>query len=105
VNTNLNPVIAQALRPFMPARKRYSADLDSTVCGIPCGIWIGTIDITKGNYSPQAETPDEYHGHQDIGFKVLDRSGYPAPWLQAKLTDDDISRIEGEILESLKEAA
>lgn len=106
MNTNLNPVMVQALKGFMPpARKKFNADIDSTISGIPCGIWIGTIDIKEGNYSPRAETPDEYHGHRDIEFKVLDRSGYPAPWLEAKMTNEDTSRIEGEILESLKEAA
>lgn len=86
-----------------PKVKRYSADFDSTVSGIPCGIQVEHVHITRGNFSPRAETPEEYHGIRDIEFTVLDSKGYPAPWLQAKLTDDEKVRIEDEILESLKE--
>lgn len=106
MNTNLNPVMVQALKGFMPpARKRYCADFDSTVCGIPCGIRIDTVDVHKGNYSWNAACPEEYHGYQDIEFTVLDSKGYEAPWLANKLTSADTARIEREILESLKEHA
>lgn len=106
MNTNLNPVMVQALKGFMPPkRKRYCADFDSTVAGIPCGIKVDSVEVHQGNYSLSAACPDEYHGYQDIEFTVLDSKGYPAPWLQAKLTNADTARIEGEILESLKEQA
>lgn len=85
--------------------KRRNADFESTVAGIPCGIYVGTVDIKQGNYSWNAACPEEYHGYTDIEFTVLDSKGYPAAWLQNKMTADDKARIEGEILESLKEAA
>jgi len=108
MNNNLHPVMAAALAPFLagmtkPTAKRFSSDFDSTVSGIPCGIRIDTVEIHKGNYSWNAACPEEYNGYSDIEFTVLDRSGYEAPWLQAKLTDDDTARIESEIIESLKE--
>lgn len=104
MNAHVNPVMLQSLKGFMPPpRKTFYADLDSTIQGIPCGIWIGRIDIKEGNYSCRAETPDEYYGHRDIEFKVLDRKGYPAPWLEEKMDEDDIARIEGEILESMRD--
>ena len=104
MNTNIAPAIAQALKGFMPpARKKYSADLDSTISGIPCGIWIGAIDAKEGTFSIRAETPEEYNNYCNIEFKVLDRSGYPAPWLENKMTDEDTARIEGEILESMRD--
>jgi hypothetical protein len=90
---------AQTLKSVTPpARKRFSADFDSQVAGIPCSILVGRVDIQKGNYSYNAACPEEYHGYQDIEFSVLDRKGYPANWLQAKLSGADIARIEKDIL-------
>ncbi len=74
-------------------------NIESTISGIPCLIRVGRCIVKSGNYSPQAETPDEYFGYKEIEFTVLDRKGYPAPWLEKKLTDDDTDRIENQILE------
>ncbi len=74
-------------------------NIESHVAGIPCVIQIDYVHVTKGNYSRQAETPSEYYGESTVEFTVLDRKGYPAPWLEKKLTDADINRIETEILE------
>lgn len=76
--------------------------IESRVAGIPCIIQTGRISISQGNHSPQAETPDEYYGHCDIEFDVLDRRGRPAPWLERKLTADITADIETQILEELK---
>jgi len=74
-------------------------NIESTVSGIPCLIKVGRCIVKKGNYSLRAETPDEYFWVCEIEFEVLDRKGYPAPWLERKLTDDDTNRIETQILE------
>jgi hypothetical protein len=34
---------------------------------------------------------------EEVKFKVLDRKGYLAPWLEKKLTTQDIARITREI--------
>jgi len=34
---------------------------------------------------------------EEVEFKVLDRKGYLAPWLEKKLTTQDIARITREI--------
>lgn len=86
---------------------RYSVEptmqIESRVAGIPCLIELVSAHVTKGNYSPRAETPDEYYGCKEIEFNVLDRRGRDAPWLANKLTDDDARRIECELLTELKE--
>jgi hypothetical protein len=81
-----------------------SNTFESTVAGIPC-----LIEIVHFDYQPpsrksplQCETPDEYYGHLEIEFLVRDRKGYLAGWLEAKLTDKDIDRINGEALSNWK---
>jgi hypothetical protein len=102
---NIAPAIAQALKAFMPpARKKFSADIDSNVQGIPCGIKVDRCFVNEP-MGPSADSDWDCYGYSEIEFTVLDRKGYEAPWLQAKLTDDDIDRIEIEILESMKETA
>ncbi len=48
-------------------------DFESQVQGIPCKVLF---------------TGDE--------FTILDRHGYQAPWIEKKLTKDDVERIEKE---------
>jgi len=67
--------------------------------GIPC-----LIDYTiVGKYSPAKTdtTPDHCYPaeYPDIDFIVCDLRWRPAPWLERKMTHDDIQRIETEILE------
>ena len=79
--------------------------IETTIAGIPCQVRVDTFRVTSGNYSPQAETPDEYFGSRDIEFSVFDRKGYQASWLEAKLTSQDRIRIEEEIEKHLKKEA
>lgn len=74
--------------------------MESRIAGIPCQVRVGHVYVTKGNFSPCAETPEEYYGVREVEFDVCDRHGRPAPWLSKKMTDDDRSRIETEILEN-----
>ena len=58
--------------------------------GIPCQIEVTSYyPAWQGTYW----TPPE---PEEIEFRVLDRKGYPAPWLEAKLDKDEIIRIEEE---------
>ena len=75
----------------------------TTVAGIPCRAVVHHIEIVKGSYSYNAASDVDYHGYQEIDWELCDRRGYTAPWLQRKLTPDDISRIECEILEAHRE--
>ena len=61
------------------------------IAGIPCQLrvtyWEDTIPATW--YTP-AEGGD-------MEFEVLDRRGYPAPWLERKLDAADRQRLELEV--------
>ncbi len=68
------------------------------ISNIPC-----QVEITC--YYPAR--PARLHGHPDryapgepeeISFQVLDRRGRVAPWLEAKLDEQDRRRIEDELL-------
>lgn len=82
--------------------KRFKADFDTTVAGIPCGVQIISVDGKDSDPSNDASDWDN-KGWIDLDFDILDRQGYLAPWLQAKMTNKDIARIKGEILEFMKE--
>lgn len=53
------------------AKQKY--DFESQVAGIPCKVLF---------------TKDE--------FTILDRHGYQAPWIEKKLSKDDVERLEKE---------
>ena len=73
--------------------------MESTVAGIPCIIQIDRCMVVKGSYSYNAPSDHDYHGYSEIEFTVCDRRGRPAPWLERKLTENDVDRIESEIIE------
>ena len=81
-----------------PAKRRSLAgDFASHVAGIPCRIEIGDCEsFTPGRFTgiPENCYPDE---GGSIEFKVLDRNGRAAPWLERKLNDKETARIEAEI--------
>ena len=73
------------------AESRYQEIHQSTVAGIPC--LVGVIDL-------YADTSDGWIGSRTtFKFKVLDRRGYPAPWLAAKLNAGDEQRFVEEIID------
>ena len=71
----------------------------TTISGIPC--LIRNIHIT-GDYQParvHGDPNDCYEAEfPEVEFDVCDRRGRPAPWLEVKMTRQDISRIENLIL-------
>ncbi|WP_348826628.1 hypothetical protein [Halomonas sp. RT37] len=69
----------------------------TTVAGIPCrcrvtfyshGAPMRTTGWGYGDCDP--DEPEEFE------FDILDRRGYPAAWLEQKLTDDDYDRLLSE---------
>ena len=86
----------------MPLEKLCTSEtsFESTIAGMPCIIRIDTYRITRGSYSPCAETPEDYYGEHDVEFTVFDRKGYIANWLERKMNEKyntDYDRIMGEI--------
>jgi hypothetical protein len=99
--SNLSTVSSTTKRTLSSTAKRnirIAGMLEASIQGIPCLIDVITCNVTKGNYSRMAETPDEYYGSTDIEFDVYDRKGYAANWLEKKMTEDDVSNIEETIL-------
>lgn len=67
------------------------------VAGIPCQCLVTRYEaelpmrITGTGYG-DADPPEP----SIFEFRIMDRKGYPAPWLERKLTQADIDRLEAE---------
>jgi hypothetical protein len=81
----------------------YEYLIDNTVDGIPCQIAVTHFSEIKGSYSYNAASDIDYYGETQLDWCVLDRKGYHAPWLESKLTDSEICRIEEEVVEWIHE--
>jgi len=68
--------------------------LRTRISGIPCEVDVyyepGLPMRITGTGFGDADPPEPEYFEITA---VYDRKGYPAPWLHAKLTDDDIERI------------
>ena len=62
----------------------------TNVSGIPC-----QVKVTAFNKEVSYNGIDEY----EVKFSIYDRRGYKAAWLERKMTDEDRSRIEREIIQ------
>ena len=77
---------------------------DTRVSGIPCLCKVlgystyMPMRITGGGYG-DAIPPEP----GEFDYRILDRKGYAAPWLDRKLTREDESRLLSEYLSLLKE--
>lgn len=81
-------------------------EFESHVAGIPCIIKATRLfQPPSGRPLMMCESPDEAFGIDEIEFEVCDRKGYPAAWLEAKLTKNDRWRIEEEVVEYYQELA
>ena len=72
------------------------------IAGIPCQI---QATISGESRPAKINAPPEYcyeAEYPEVDFEVLDRKGYPAPWLEAKLTDEPRYDIECEALDQAK---
>ena len=70
--------------------------LQAYIRGIPCLVNPTRVCVIR-SYS-RADNPYDYYGWTEIEFEVFDRKGYPAPWLEARMTEDDRIAIEERIL-------
>jgi len=72
--------------------------MKTQIQGIPCEVKYTTHSRSspaKTNAAPEHCYPAE---PAEIDFEVFDRKGYPAAWLEEKMTEEDVRRIEGEVL-------
>lgn len=73
---------------------------DTRIQGIPCQVDVTYLEpLTPGRYfgPPEMCYPDE-GGY--VEYDILDRKGYKASWLEAKMTPDDHARVINEIWSS-----
>lgn len=89
----------QTQQPVRKPSKRVQGDFTTTIAGIPCQIVVTHAIKQPGSYSYNAPSDWDYYGYSEFEFDVYDRKGYPAPWLQNKMTSDDEARIEQEYWE------
>ena len=72
-------------------------DFESTVAGIPC--LVNVVYATK--YIPASWNGPAEGG--DFEFNLLDRKGYRARWLEKKVTEKDVERLEREYCDYLED--
>ena len=70
----------------MSAKKRYP-DFSTRVLGLPCGVIVQEYYFQRPDLESW-ESPDDFHGYEDVSYKLLDRKGYRALWLERKLAKD-----------------
>lgn len=75
-----------------PPAETFEAHFETTVCGIPCGVYVERYcpeEVIRGCMSQRIDPPDP----EEIEFRILDRKGYVAEWLEAKMSDKDFYKI------------
>lgn len=81
-------------------RKTYSADFETRVSGIPCGVVVLQYrDASGWSSNPEMTEPDDH----EFEFILVNARGYRIEWLERKLTEADYHRIEVEYLEKKHE--
>ena len=70
--------------------------MKTRIAGIPCKVRV--IHFTPRVPAQLTGLPENCYPEEggEIEFTVLDRKGYRAPWIEKKLTKDDVERIERE---------
>jgi hypothetical protein len=68
--------------------------LESQVSGIPCVV---KYEILGGYVPATSTTPEEF---EEVEFKIYDRNGRRASWLENKMNTFDYERIERECMEN-----
>lgn len=81
---------------------REIPNFNTTVSGIPCGVVIDSYILGKawrqhtfpGAGPGDCDPPEE----AEVTWHLVDRKGYYAGWLEAKLTPKDYTRIDEECI-------
>lgn len=66
--------------------------IQTRLAGIPCQIAVTDFRRVEGSYSYDAPSELDHYGYTDYDYEVLDRRGRPAPWLERKVSADDIEQ-------------
>ena len=76
--------------------------IDVNVQGIPCKAEMVSGYHSEPDYSTWASDWDYKGGWDDIEFKIYDRKGRRALWLERKLTVEDEKRIIRQLIEDVE---
>lgn len=79
--------------------------METRVAGIPCRVVIDYFyHQPPFRGSPyRCDSDLDYFGYTEVEWHLVDRKGYPAPWLERKLTRADEDRIRAELLKRVSE--
>lgn len=81
------------------------SSIETRIAGIPCIVELLEYSApTPHHITADPGTSSEGNSGY-LSFRVLDRKGYKAEWLAAKMTDDDEDRIKGELLTEMHSEA
>lgn len=84
-----------------PNRSQYLEVIPTHVKGIPAQL--GITHFVDQPADPNCWDSDwDYYGYTEVEMDLLDRKGYPAAWLERKLTDDDREELENEAISYLR---
>ena len=84
-----------------PNRSQYLEIIPTHVKGIPAQL--GVTHFVDQPADPTSWDSDwDYYGYTEVEMDLLDRKGYPAAWLEKKLTDDDREELKNEAINYLR---
>lgn len=83
--------------------KRKFDLFETKIHGIPCQIDVTNFLVVEGSHSYNADSDWDYYGYTEFEFEVYDRKGYPAAWLERKLTPTDRERIQEEYTKHIRD--
>lgn len=85
----------------------YLALIPARVAGIPCQIGVERyVSVAPWRGSAlNCPSDADFYGYTEAEWRLLDRRGRPAEWLERKATDHDHERIEHQIDNYLRGAA
>lgn len=81
----------------------HKDSVEVSIAGIPAIVNVIDFVRVKGSFSHNAPSDLDYYGYCSFDYEICDRRGRPAPWLEKKVKDTDIDRIETAIREHFAE--
>jgi len=77
-------------------------EIETRVAGIPC--WARLTHYHPGDPGRTYGPPEDCWPPEpaEMDWTILDGRGRPAPWLERKMTDQDVDRISDQFLEMLR---
>lgn len=85
----------------MKQQRNYITEVPVRVAGIPC-IAAVTHFFCQRPLGPSAHSDLDCYGYTEINYTILDRKGYPAAWLEKKITPSIEEQIEALILDDMR---